>query len=45
MGVQCNFFANQVGPEVGVDGSIAILWDNTFAAFAVKTYTATYKGL
>ena len=41
----CNFYANQVGPEVGVDGSIAILWDNTFAALAVKTYTATYKGL
>jgi len=40
-----NFYANQVGQEVGVDGSIALLYDNTFGANGSKTYTMQYKGL
>jgi hypothetical protein len=41
----CNFFANNVEPLTATDGSIALLYDNTFGAHASQTYTMMYKGL
>ena len=41
----CNFFVNEAENTTAVDGSAAILFDNTFGAHVSKTYTVQYKGL
>jgi hypothetical protein len=41
----CNIFTHEAEPTTATDGSVVLLYDNTFAAHASQTYTMMYKGL
>jgi len=41
----CNIFTHEAEPTTATDGSVVLLYDNTFGAHASQTYTMMYKGL